>query len=128
MHIFIVFLSFIAINSLIFIVIADKLKCNKNETYSHDISVIVKNKRLFTFEKLPFLRICNMFVSSSMCFHYSKVTKLVVIIIHFGLPDAIVSSCFCLAYIYYRLPYIAPTYLFSIHIVFICRYLLILLK
>ena len=34
-HIFIVFLSFIAINSLIFIVIADKLKCNKNETYSY---------------------------------------------------------------------------------------------
>ena len=55
-----------------------------------------------------------MFVSSSMCFHYSKVTKLVVVIIHFGLPDAIVSSCFCLAYIYYRLPYIdIPTYLVS---------------
>ena len=34
-HIFIVFLSFIAINSLIFIVIADKLKCDKNETYIH---------------------------------------------------------------------------------------------
>ena len=34
MHIFIVFLSFIAINSLIFIVIADKLKCDKNETNS----------------------------------------------------------------------------------------------
>ena len=32
---FIGFLSFIAINCLIFIVIGDKLKYDKNETYSH---------------------------------------------------------------------------------------------
>ena len=33
---FIGFLSFIAINYLIFIVIADKLKCDKNETYIYE--------------------------------------------------------------------------------------------
>ena len=34
---FIGFLSFIAINCLIFIVIGDKLKYDKNETYKHKI-------------------------------------------------------------------------------------------
>ena len=34
--IFIGFLSFIAINSLVFIIIGDKLKCDKNETYISD--------------------------------------------------------------------------------------------
>ena len=34
--IFIGFLSFIAINSLVFIIIGDKLKCDKNETYNFD--------------------------------------------------------------------------------------------
>ena len=47
-------------------------------------------------------------------FTIQKSQNLFVVIIHFGLPDAIVSSCFCLAYIYYRLPYIdIPTYLVS---------------
>ena len=38
--IFIGFLSFIAINSLVFIIIGDKLKCDKNETYTPDTQVI----------------------------------------------------------------------------------------
>ena len=36
---FIGFLSFIAINCLIFIVIGDKLKYDKNETYTCDVNI-----------------------------------------------------------------------------------------
>ena len=43
---FIGFLSFIVINCVIFIVIADKSKCYKNETYTEDGLVNIEAERL----------------------------------------------------------------------------------
>ena len=49
---FIGFLSFIAINCLIFIVIGDKLKYDKNETYRTECPIKELAEYLFIFQKM----------------------------------------------------------------------------
>ena len=60
---FIGFLSFIAINCLIFIVIGDKLKYDKNETYNYDSHIFTFDIRyLQVMDELDIPQItCSMF-------------------------------------------------------------------